>query len=295
MATQTPRIPAIFETFDERFDCKGDDWWEHHFDDGRWTEGPVYVPAGRYLLFSDIPNNRTLRWDEPTNTVNVHEHDNNYANGRTLDEFGRVITCEQGTRRVVRREHDGSITVVADEYDGHRLNSPNDVVEDSSGAIWFTDPTYGIVNSYEGFAAPSEVDGNHLYRATAGGELHQMTTDVEQPNGLAFNRDESALYLVDSERDHIRVFTPNEDGLAGGDVLIDSPEGSLDGIRLDTRGYLWLTAGKSVYCYSPDGTPLGSIALPERTSNLSFGGAKRNRLFVTASSSLYSIMLTVQG
>lgn len=191
MAAQTPRVPATFETFDERFATKGDDWWEHHFDDGRWTEGPVYVPAGRYLLFSDIPNNRTLRWDEPTNTVSVYELDNNYANGRTLDRLGRVITCEQGTRRVVRHEHDGSITVIADSFEGGRLNSPNDVIEDSSGAIWFTDPSYGINNSYEGFAAPSELDGNHVYRVTIQGTLQQMTSDVLQPNGLAFNQDET--------------------------------------------------------------------------------------------------------
>lgn len=291
-----PKIPAQFERFDSRFACHGDAWWEHHFDDGRWTEGPVYVPAGRYLLFGDIPNNRSLRWDEPTNTVSIYQHDANYANGRTLDDHGRVVTCEQGTRRVVRVEHDGTTTILADRHDGGRFNSPNDVVVSSDGAIWFTDPSYGIKSDYEGHAGASELAGNHVYRIGTDGTLEQVTSDFAQPNGLAFNCDESELFVVDSGKHHIRRFDVNSSALSGGEVIIEADEGNgFDGIRFDTRNTLWAATRSSMNNYATDGTLLGRIQLPEPASNLTFGGPKGNRLFVTATRSLYSIFLNVNG
>ena len=292
---QLPNIPARFEQFDPRFACHGDAWWEHHFDDGRWTEGPVYVPAGRYLIFSDIPNNRSLRWDEPTNSVSTFQHDANYANGRTLDRNGRVVTCEQGTRRVVRVEHDGTTTILADHYEGGRFNRPNDVVVSSDGAIWFTDPSYCIKSDYEGHASASELDGNHVYRIGVDGAITQVTTDFEQPNGLAFNCDESELFIVDSGKNQIRRFGIDGSNLTGGSVIVETDHRGLDGIRFDTRNTIWAAAPDGVRNYATDGTLLGKIHLPEPVSNITFGGAKRNRLFVTATRSLYSILLNING
>ena len=290
-----PRVPARFEELDPRFACAGDAWWEHHFDDGRWTEGPVYVPAGRYLLFGDIPNNRSLRWDAATNTVGPYEHETNYANGRTLDPDGRVVTCEQGARRVVRVEHDGTTTVLADRFEGARFNSPNDVVVTSDGAVWFTDPTYGIKSDYEGHAGESELSGNHVYRIAPDGTVTQMTSDFTQPNGLAFTPDETELFVVDSGKGHIRRFTLADDGLTDGTVVVDAEDARFDGIRFDTRGTIWGASADGVHNYATDGTLLGKIHLPERASNLAFGGPKRNQLFVTATRSLYSIRLNVNG
>lgn len=292
---QPGNIEARFERLDPRFACHGDAWWEHHFRDGRWTEGPVYVPAGRYLIFGDIPNNRSLRWDEPTNTVSTYEHDANYANGRTLDGHGRVVTCEQGARRVVRVEHDGSTTILADTYEGRRFNSPNDVVVSSNGAVWFTDPSYGIKSDYEGHARPPELDGNHVYRIDPDGTIERVATDFEQPNGLAFSCDESELFIVDSGKNQIRRFTVDGSNLTGGAVIVETDHGGLDGIRVDTRNTLWAAAPDGIRNYATDGTLLGKIHLPEPASNLTFGGLKRNRLFVTATRSLYSILLNING
>ncbi|MAT07222.1 MAG: gluconolactonase [Acidimicrobiaceae bacterium] len=289
------KIPARFEQLDPRFACAGDAWWEHHFDDGRWTEGPVYVPAGRYLIFGDIPNDRSLRWDAATNTVGPYEHDTNYANGRTLDLHGRVVTCEQGARRVVRVEHDGSITVLADRFEGGRLNSPNDVVVTSDGAVWFTDPTYGIKSPYEGHASESELSGNHVYRIAPNGTIAQMTSDYVQPNGIAFSPDETSLFVVDSAQAHIRRSSVGDAGLTDDTVAIRADQGTFDGIRFDTRGTIWAAAVDGVRNYATDGTLLGKIHLPEEASNLTFGGPKRNQLFVTATRSLYSIMLNISG
>jgi gluconolactonase len=290
-----PKIPARFEAFDPRFACHGDAWWEHHFDEGRWTEGPVYVPAGRYLIFGDIPNNRSLRWDEPTNTVTTYEHDSNYANGRSLDRDGRVLTCEQGTRRVVRVEHDGTTTILADRYEGARLNSPNDVVVSSDGAIWFTDPSYGIKSDYEGHASATELDGNHVYRIGADRTIDRVAADFVQPNGLAFSCDESELFIVDSGTNEIRRFTVDGTLLGDGAVIVELDDGGFDGIRVDRRNTLWAATLEGVHNYATDGTLLGKIHLPEPASNLTFGGPKRNRLFVTATRSLYSILLNING
>lgn len=300
MRNRPGRVRARLDVRDERFATLcGDDWWDHHFDDGRWTEGPLYVPAGRSVLFSDIPNDRILRWDEHTNRVDELRDRANHANGRTLDRCGRVVTCEQGTRRVVRTEHDGSTTVLADRVAGARLNSPNDVVVSSDESIWFTDPTYGIASDYEGFRSREEIGGRHVYRIAPGDTRPvAVATDFEQPNGLAFSLDERRLYVVDSshQRNHIRRFDVDDDWqLSGTDVVASSSGGQLDGIRLDTGDRIWAAAGDGIHCLEPDRTLLGKLLLPEPASNLAFGGPKRNRLFVTATRSLYSILLRVNG
>jgi gluconolactonase len=291
-------VRAEFATLDARFArCRGDEWWERHFAGGRWTEGPVYVPAARQVLFSDIPNNRTLRWDQTTGTVSEWSRPSGYANGRTIDRQGRVLTCEQGGRRVTRTEHDGSTTVLADRIDGKRFNSPNDLVVSSDGSVWFTAPSYGIDSDFEGERAAPEPDGCHVYRRHPGsGAVEQVTADFERPNGLAFSVNETVLCVVDSRRNHIRRFAVSSAyELTDDGILAESTVGQFDGIRLDADGNVWAAAGDGVHCIAPDGTLLGKILLPEPVSNLTFGGAKGNRLFVTATRSLYSILLTVNG
>jgi gluconolactonase len=228
----------------------------------------------------------------------VFRHPAGYANGHTLDAIGRLVSCEHGHRRVSRTEHDGSITVLADRYEGKRFNSPNDVVVRSDGSIWFTDPSYGIDSDYEGHRADSEVGGCHVYRIDPiSGACHIVAEDFVRPNGLAFSLDETQLYIADSRVKHIRVFDVDGDGdrLTGGRLFAESAEGAFDGLRLDTRGRVWTAAGTGVECYDPDGTLIGRLRLPETASNLVFGGPKRNRLFITATTSVYSLMLTVNG
>jgi len=219
-----------------------------------------------------------------------------YANGRTLDRQGRLLSCEQGSRSVTRTEHDGSVTVVADAWQGRRLNSPNDVVERADGSVWFNDPSYGIDSDYEGHRAPSETDGCHVYRADPDGTVERVSDDFLKPNGLAFSADEQQLYIVDTSRKHIRRFdvTP-ERTLVGGEEFATCDAGSFDGVRLDEHGRLWAAAHDGLHCFDPDGTLLGKLLLPEVCSNLTFGGAKRNVLFVTASNTLFSVMLNVAG
>jgi len=292
-------IPAQLEVLDERFrGVQGDERVERLFTGGRWLEGPVYFAAGRYLLFSDIPNDRMLRWDECTGEVGVFRHPAGYTNGHTLDREGRLVSCEHGGRRVSRTEHDGSITAVADRFDGMRLNSPNDVVVRSDGSIWFTDPPYGIDSDYEGHKAESEIGAYNVYRVDpVTGACTVVAGDFLRPNGLAFSLDERQLYIADTRRRHIRVFDTTEDGLSGeGRVVVERSEGYFDGIRLDQEGRIWAAVNEGVYVFDPgDGTLLGRLLLPEAASNLVFGGPKRNRLFVCASTSLYSILLTVNG
>ncbi|MDF1792837.1 MAG: SMP-30/gluconolactonase/LRE family protein [Thalassobaculaceae bacterium] len=272
---------------------------------GRWTEGPVYFPALRSLLWSDIPNDRIMRWDECTGETGVfrgnHGH---YSNGHTVDRQGRLISCEHGTRRVTRTEHDGSITVLADSYDGKRLNSPNDVVVRSDNSIWFTDPAYGIDSDYEGFAAPQEQAGDYVFRLDPdSGALSVVADDFQRPNGLAFSVDEQTLYIADSGftrykngNRHIRKFAVGADGtLSGGEVVMTCETGIYDGFRLDTEGRIWTSAGNGVECYLPDGNLIGRIKIPERVANLVFGGPKRNRMFIAGTSSIYAIMLPVTG
>jgi gluconolactonase len=270
----------------------------------RWAEGPAYVAAGRYLVWSDVPNDRMLRFDEMTGAAGAFRAPSGYANGNTLDLEGRLVSCEHGNRRVTRTEHDGSTTVIADAFEGKRLNSPNDVVVASDGAIWFTDPTYGIDTDYEGYRAESEIGDCHVYRVAADGAPAEMVADdFVRPNGLAFSPDERRLYVsdtgashVDGGPRHIRAFDVDGSGaLSGGDVLIECDLGAFDGFRCDTEGRIWTSAGDGVHCYEPDGTLLGKILVPEIVANVAFGGPKRNRLFICATTSLYAVLLPVNG
>ena len=290
-------IPTEFEVLDERFaGVKGDRRVERFDFDCRWAEGGVYVPAGRYFLVSDIPNDRILRWDETTGAIGVFRQPAGYANGNTLDREGRLVTCEHGYRRVTRTEHDGSITVLADRFEGKRLNSPNDVVVSSDGSIWFTDPAYGIDSDYEGHRAESEIGGCHVYRVdSATGSCDIVADDFDRPNGLAFSLDESQLYIGDSRARHIRLFDVRDNKLSGGEIFASCTNGTFDGLRLDDTGRVWATAGDGVHCIDADGTLIGKIKLPEVAANLVFGERKRNRLFVAATTSVYSMRLNVTG
>jgi gluconolactonase len=291
-------IKTRFQRLDERFQpIDGDEWTERLHTACRWAEGPAYFPAGRYLIFSDIPNDRLLRWDETTGAVGVFRQPSNYANGHTVDRQGRLVTCEQGGRRVTRTEHNGTITVLADRWDGKRLNSPNDVVERADGSIWFTDPSYGIDSDYEGYQADSEIGACHVYRADpSSGRVQAVAQDFARPNGLAFSPDERQLYVADTPRAYIRRFDVHPDGeLAGGDVFATCDAGRFDGIRLDAVGRVWAAAHDGLHCFDPDGTLLGKLLLPEIVANFTFGGPRRNHLFICASSSLYSLRVNFNG
>jgi gluconolactonase len=291
-------IKAEFEVLDERFRrVDGDAFVEILHTGCRWTEGPAYFAAGRYLIFSDIPNDRMLRWDETTGAVGVFRAPAGYANGHTVDRQGRLISCEHGNRRVTRTEPDGSITVLADRYDGKRLNSPNDVVERADGSVWFTDPSYGIDSDYEGDKAESEIGACHVYRIDpVSSEVRIVTDDFLRPNGLAFSLDERRLYIVDTRRKHLRHFDVADDGtLTGGDEFAPCTAGSFDGVRLDETGRVWVAAHDGLHCFDQDGTLIGKLRLPEIVSNLTFGGRKRNHLFITATSSVYTIRVNVCG
>lgn len=265
---------------------------------------PAYFAAWRYLVWSDIPNDRMLRYDETDGHVSIFRQPSNFANGNTTDRHGRLVTCEHGGRRVSRTEHDGSITTVADRWNGKRLNSPNDVVVRSDGSIWFTDPAYGIESDYEGHKAESEIGACHVYRVDpATGAVAAVITDMVRPNGLAFSLDEKKLYVVDTGRTHgpdlpahMRVFDVNEAGaISGGRVLADCTVGLFDGFRLDDEGRIWTSARDGIHCYHPDGTLLGKVRVPENTANCVFGGPKRNILYICATSSLYAVRLMVNG
>jgi gluconolactonase len=291
-------VKTRFEVIDERFRrTDGDGWMQRLYTGCRWTEGAAYFAAGRYLVFSDIPNDRMLRWDETTDVVGVFRQPAGYANGHTVDRQGRLVSCEHGNRRVTRTEPDGSVTVLADRYDGKRLNSPNDVVERADGSIWFTDPSYGIDSDYEGHKAPSEIGACHVYRiAPRTGEVSIVADDFERPNGLAFSLDERRLYIADTRRKHIRVFDVADDAtLAGGEVFATCDAGSFDGIRLDDTGRVWVAAHDGLHCFDPDGTLLGKLHVPEIVANVTFGGPQRNQLFICATSSLYAIRVNFSG
>nr|WP_294696568.1 SMP-30/gluconolactonase/LRE family protein [uncultured Friedmanniella sp.] len=289
-------IPARFEVLDPRFaGIGGDRSVERVFDRGRWLEGPAYSPAGRFLLFSDIPNDRVLRYDEVSGRTDVFQTPADFPNGRTLDRQGRFVSCEHGARRVTRREHDGSVTVLADRWKGQRFNSPNDVVVHSDGSIWFTDPSYGIHSDYEGHRGTSEIGARQVYRLDpATGALDVVAEGFAQPNGLAFSADERRLFVVDSARHTIRRFEVDGAALRGGEVFAADDLG-YDGIRFDDDGRLWGAAHDGVHCYDPDGTLLGKLLLPEIVANLEFGGPQRNHLYLTATTSLYTLRLNVRG
>lgn len=269
----------------------------------RWSEGPAWFAAGRYLVWSDIPNNRMLRWDETNGQVSVFRQPSNNSNGNTVDLQGRLVSCEHLTRRVTRTEHDGSIGVLADNFNGLPLNSPNDVVVRSDGSIWFTDPSYGILTDYEGDRATPQLPCQ-VYRIDNDGSISVVADDFEKPNGLAFSPDESLLYVADTgathKQDgprHIRRFAVSADGttLTGGELFAECTAGLFDGFRCDTQGRIWTSAEDGVHCYNPQGLLIGKIRLPEIVSNVTFGGAKRNRLFICGTSSLYAVYVTVNG
>ena len=269
----------------------------------RWSEGPVWFAAGRYLLWSDIPNNRMLRWDETSGNVSEFRAPSQFSNGNTVDQFGRLLSCEHLTRRVTRTEFDGSITVLADQWQGLRLNSPNDLVVKSDGSIWFTDPSYGILSDYEGERAEPELPCQ-VYRIDVDGTLSLVASDFVKPNGLAFSPDESLLYIADTGASHdptgprhIRSMRVSESGatLSHGKILAECSNGMFDGFRVDTGGRLWTSAADGVHCLNAAGVLIGKIHIPEWVANVTFGGPKLNRLFICGTTSLYSIYLTVNG
>jgi gluconolactonase len=272
----------------------------------RWSEGPVWFGDGRYLLWSDIPNNRIMKWEEETGAISVFRKPSNFANGNTRDRQGRLVTCEHGARRVTRTEYDGSTTVVADSFDGKRLNSPNDVVCRSDGSIWFTDPPFGILGNYEGSAAKSELPTN-VYRVDpAAGRLSVVAGDINRPNGLCFSPDERRLYIIEAGITPrvIRGYdvTGNGSGIANARTFVTAqPNGTPDGMRCDVDGNLWVGWGMGaegldgVAIFNPEGKLIGRINMPERVANVCFGGLHRNRLFMAASTSLYSLYVNTQG
>lgn len=297
---------ADYEILDPRFNrlFNGSAHVEKLFTGCRWAEGPAWFAAGRYVVWSDIPNDRMLRYDETDGSVSVFRQPCGNTNGNTVDRQGRLVSCEHSGRRVSRTEHDGSITTLADRWQDKRLNSPNDVVVRSDGSIWFTDPSYGIDTDYEGDKAESEIGACYVYRIDpASGAVEAVITDMVRPNGLAFSLDEKRLYVVDTGRTHgannpahMRVFDVDEKGgVSGGRVFADCTAGLFDGFRLDDAGRIWTSAADGIHCYDPDGTLIGKVLVPEVTANCVFGGAKRNVLYICGTTSLYAVRLMVNG
>jgi gluconolactonase len=270
----------------------------------RWAEGPVWLGDTRALVWSDIPNNRMLRWDEETGQTTVFRKPSGYANGNSRDRKGRILTCEHGGRRVSRTEIDGRIKTLANSYEGKRLNSPNDIVCRSDGSVWFTDPSFGILGWYEGSKAEPELPTN-VYRWEPPNKLTVVAEGINQPNGLAFSPDESVLYIVESRSQPRKILAYDvgkDRTLSNKRVLIDAgPKGTPDGFRVDMDGNLWCGWGMGeagldgVHVFNPQGKLIGRIDLPERCANVCFGGTERNRLFMAASTSLYSLYVNAQG
>ncbi|MFJ9588280.1 SMP-30/gluconolactonase/LRE family protein [Streptomyces acidicola] len=295
-------VKNLYEVLDERFltgrCANGDARLERLHSDCRWAEGPLYLPAWRQLIWSDIPNDRLLRWDETTGVIGVFRSPAGHVNGNTLDREGRLVSCEQGNRRVTRTEHDGRLTVLADRFEGKRLNSPNDAVVRSDGSVWFTDPDFGITSDYEGHRAESEIGTCDVYRIDpVTGGVHRVADGFGGPNGLVFSPDEMQLYVADTKAGQIRVFDVQDDrSLSQGRVFAERADDGFDNIRCDDQGRLWAAAfDDGVHCYHPDGTLIGKLHVPEPVSNIAFGGPKNNRLFITATTSLYSLMMSVTG
>jgi gluconolactonase len=295
----------------------------------RWTEGPVYFPEGGYLLFSDIPNNRIMKYSEKDGSVSVYRSPSNFANGNTRDRQGRLVTCEHSvTRRITRTEKDGTITVLADKFEGKRLNAPNDIVVKSDDSIWFTDPLFGINGEWEGFKAKSEQANTNVFRIAPDGKLTAVITDLVNPNGLAFSPDEKKLYVIEwkgTPNRSIWSYDVGADGvsLSNKTKLIDAADqGALDGFRVDRDGNLWCgwgssgvlnseptdVGGRKVYqlkgksedldgvmVFNPQGKAIAHIRLPERCENLCFGGPKNNRLYMTSCHSVYAMYVEAHG
>jgi gluconolactonase len=304
-----PRYPdPAIEILDERFERYRifSAAVERLYTGCRWAEGPVWFGDGRYLLWSDLPNDRILKWEEETGAVSLYRRPSDYANGNTRDRQGRLVTCEHGGRRVTRTEHDGRITVVQDGWQGRRLNSPNDVVVKSDGSIWFTDPPFGLLGDYEGHKAEAELP-QAVYRVEGEtGQASVVADDILGPNGLCFSPDERLLYIVESRGiPHRKILAydvaANGREIANKRVLVDAEGGTPDGMRCDVDGNLWCGWGMGsealdgVLVFAPDGARIGRIALPERCANVCFGGRKRNRLFMAASQSIYALYVNAQG
>jgi gluconolactonase len=296
-----------FETLDERFDklVFGNVHLERLYTGCRWAEGPAYFAAGKYLVWSDIPNDRVLRFDETSGAVSTFLAPANNHNGHSVDRQGRLICCEHRGRCISRIDHDGARRVLADRFQGKRLNSPNDAIVKSDGSIWFTDPTYGIDSDYEGDAATEEIGGSYVYRLDPdSGDLAAVATDFVKPNGLAFSLDERKLYIADTGSTHvkngprhIRVAEVGADGrsLGPAKLFADSTAGLFDGFRLDANGNIWTSAADGVHVYAPDATLIGKIKVPEVVANVCFGGPKRNRLYICATTSLYAVYVNARG
>ena len=301
-----PRIEALSPKFKYKI---GNTAIERIATGFRWAEGPVYIRDGGYLLWSDIPNNRIMRWSEDDGHLSVFRYPSNYSNGNTRDREGRLITCEHDARRVTRTEHDGTITVLMDSYNGKKLNAPNDVVVGADGAVWFTDPGFGILGNYEGHLAPLELPPQvYRFDPKTGRATVVYTANPGRPNGIAFSPDEKKLYIIDSAlpdpaRSDIRVFDVNGDKISNGKVFASNfgTAGTTDGMRADVDGNLWCSMGSGmagedgVRCYAPNGDLIGKIHLPETCANLCFGGKKKNRLFMTASTSVYAVYVETVG
>jgi gluconolactonase len=297
-----PRIEILHPSFERYrlFSAAVERLWTG----ARWSEGPVWFGDARHLLWSDIPNDRILKWEEETGAVSAFRKPSGFANGNTRDRQGRLVTCEHGGRRVTRTELDGSVTVLAERFEGRRLNSPNDVVVKSDGSIWFTDPVFGILGNYEGRRAEPELPQN-VYRIDgATGALTAVATDLRGPNGLAFSPDETRLYVVESRAVPNRLILAYDvagDGLANPRTFVDAGPGTPDGFRIDVDGNLWCGWGMGredldgVMVFNPEGTLIGRVRLPERCANVCFGGPRRNRLFMAASQSLYSLYVNTEG
>jgi gluconolactonase len=308
--SSTPYPDPAIEVVDKRFRryVVGNAGVERLFTGTRWSEGPAWFGDGRYLVWSDIPNNRMLRYNETDGTVDPFRRPSNYANGNTHDRQGRLLTCEHDSRRVTRTEYDGTITVLIDRFDGKPLNAPNDVVVKSDGGIWFTDPGYGISVDYEGHRAPFELPRNVYRIDPQTGKASVAVSDFVRPNGLCFSPDESKLYICDTgltdgpdQPAHIRVFDVTDNKLQNGRVFHDFKPSFADGIRADVDGNIWCGTGwgdprdYGVQVFAPDGTLIGKIHLREICANLAFGGQKKNRLFMAASKSLYALYVGTRG
>lgn len=276
---------------------------EELYDGCRWAEGPVWFNEHSTLVWSDIPNRRLLRWIEGEG-VSVFRSESNFANGNTRDRQGRLVSCEHGGRRVTRTEADGTIKVIADHYNGTKLNSPNDVVVKSDGTVWFTDPNYGIMSDYEGYQSDMEQDGCYVYCVNPDtGDIKVVADDFVKPNGLAFSEDEKILYIADSGRSHdpdgphhIRALDVADDNtLSNSRVFCEVNPGVPDGFRVDVQGNVWTSCGDGVICFAKDGTALGKIKIPQMVANITFGGPKRNRLFIAANKSLYAVYVATTG
>lgn len=299
-----PRVEAL----DKRFHAKvGNTAIERIATGYQWAEGPVYFRASDELVWSDVAASRMMRWSAVDGHVSVFRANSNYANGNTIDREGRLLTCEQDTRRVTRTEHDGSITVLIDSFQGKKLNAPNDIVVSSDGAIWFTDPGYGIDGDYEGHKADAELPRNVYRLDPQTGTATVVVDDFTRPNGLSFSPDEKTLYIIDSGithggPSHIRRFDVNGERLSGSKIFADNfAPGFTDGMRTDTEGNVWCSMGwadpkeDGVRCYAPGGDLIGKIHLPETCANLCFGGRKKNRLFMAASTSIYAVYVDAVG